>query len=302
MNKAPILAANGQRKPRKKVSVKKKPASSRKRNGRKNSGASWYLPRWVVRVLAFLLIIFFSALFYWFFIRPYSYRWKSCSGDKEYGVCMPSGFEVHGIDISHYQGNINWEELVEYQSPDYPLQFVFVKATEGGDLGDDAFQKNFDSARKYGFIRGAYHFFNPGAPAAKQAQFFINTVKLDSADLPPVLDVEKKGIRSKESLVKAIKLWLDIVEAHYGVKPILYTSYKFKTSYLNDSIFNSYPYWIAHYYVDSVEYKGKWRFWQHTDVGTVPGVEESVDLNIFNGTIEELKAMTIKRKISTKTQ
>ncbi len=71
---------------------------------------------------------------------------------------------------------------------------------------------------------------------------------------------------------------------------------------LNDSIFNSYPYWIAHYYVDSVEYKGKWRFWQHTDVGTVPGVEESVDLNIFNGTIEELKAMTIKRKISTKTQ
>ena len=102
--------------------------------------------------------------------------------------------------------------------------------------------------------------------------------------------------------MKAIKLWLDIVEAHYGVKPILYTSYKFKTNYLNDSIFNSYPYWIAHYYVDSVEYKGKWKFWQHTDVGTVPGEEESVDLNIFNGTIDELKAMTIKRKISTKTQ
>ena len=80
------------------------------------------------------------------------------------------------------------------------------------------------------------------------------------------------------------------------MKPILYTSYKYKTRFLNDSIFNTYPYWIAHYYVDSVEYQGPWKFWQHTDVGTLPGIQERVDLNVFNGTLEELQQMTIPAK------
>jgi len=117
---------------------------------------------------------------------------------------------------------------------------------------------------------------------------------LSKGDLPPVLDVETTGKRSPLELKSAVKTWLDRVEAHYGVKPILYTSYKFKKRYLNDSIFNAYPYWIAHYYVDSVKYEGKWHFWQHTDVGNVPGIEEEVDLNVFNGTLEELVGMTLQ--------
>lgn len=123
---------------------------------------------------------------------------------------------------------------------------------------------------------------------------FINSVKLDSGDLPPVLDIEKRG-KDENQLRRDLKLWLDKIEQHYKVKPILYTSYKFKTRYLNDSVFNSYPYWIAHYYVDSVEYRGEWKFWQHTDVGTLPGIREKVDLNIFNGSLEELQLMTIKK-------
>lgn len=117
---------------------------------------------------------------------------------------------------------------------------------------------------------------------------------LDSGDLPPVLDIEKRG-KDENQLRRDLKLWLDKIEQHYKVKPILYTSYKFKTRYLNDSVFNSYPYWIAHYYVDSVEYRGEWKFWQHTDVGTLPGIREKVDLNIFNGSLEELQLMTIKK-------
>ena len=65
---------------------------------------------------------------------------------------------------------------------------------------------------------------------------------------------------------------------------------------MNDSVFNSYPYWIAHYYVDSVYYKGDWKFWQHTDVGTLPGIKEQVDLNVFNGGLEGLDALRIKEK------
>lgn len=168
-----------------------------------------------------------------------------------------------------------------------------MKATEGGDHGDDTFARNFSEAGKHGFIRGAYHFFSPATDPLKQADFFIRTVKLAPGDLPPVLDVEVTGKKKKEELQGNIKRWLDRIEAHYGVKPILYTSYKFKTRYLSDSIFDTYPYWIAHYYVDSVKYEGKWHFWQHTDVGSVPGIEENVDLNVFNGTLEELKKMTI---------
>ena len=136
--------------------------------------------------------------------------------------------------------------------------------------------------------------YNPKTDPIRQADFFINSVKLDSGDLPPVLDIEKRG-KDENQLRRDLKLWLDKIEQHYKVKPILYTSYKFKTRYLNDSVFNSYPYWIAHYYVDSVEYRGEWKFWQHTDVGTLPGIREKVDLNIFNGSLEELQLMTIKK-------
>ena len=173
-----------------------------------------------------------------------------------YGVCMPSRFHVHGIDVSHYQGNIDWKMLTQTRQGKFPIHFVFMKASEGGDYGDKAFITNFDSAKTHGFIRGAYHFYNPKTDPIRQADFFINSVKLDSGDLPPVLDIEKRG-KDENQLRRDLKLWLDKIEQHYKVKPILYTSYKFKTRYLNDSVFNSYPYWIAHYYVDSVEYRGR---------------------------------------------
>lgn len=236
----------------------------------------------------------FLAVFFYFFIRPYSYRWKPCYGFKAYGVCMPSGFSVHGIDISHHQGSIDWKALTRARQGQFPIHFVFMKASEGGDYGDKVFQANFDSAKTHGFIRGAYHFYNPKTDPIRQADFFIHSVKLDSGDLPPVLDIEQRG-KDEETLRRDLKRWLDRVEEHYQVKPILYTSYRFKTRYLNDSVFNSYPYWIAHYYVDSVEYKGNWKFWQHTDVGLLPGIREKVDLNIFNGSLEELMQMTLKK-------
>lgn len=250
------------------------------------------MPPWLINVIAVLISIAFLAAFFYFFIRPYAYRWKPCYGLKAYGVCMPAGYHIHGIDISHYQGEIDWKILKQTRQGLFPIRFVFMKASEGGDYGDHSFQANFDSAKTYGFIRGAYHFYNPKTDASRQADFFINSVKLEPGDLPPVLDIEKRG-KDENKLRRDLKIWLDKIERHYGVKPILYTSYKFKTRYLNDSVFNSYPYWIAHYYVDSVEYKGDWKFWQHTDVGTLPGIDEKVDLNIFNGSLDELNRMTL---------
>jgi lysozyme len=268
---------------------KKKPAGKKGKRGKKRV---WNMPGWLQYVAMGSVAALFVIGFYYFFIRPYAYRWKPCYGTKAYGVCLPAGYSVHGFDISHHQGDINWKELQKVQNAPFPVRFVFMKASEGGDFSDTTFIRNFDRARQYGFIRGAYHFFNPNTDAVRQADFFIRSVKLEPGDLPPVLDIEKVGDNELE-LREGVKTWLRLIERHYRVKPILYASYKFKERYLNDSIFNTYPYWIAHYYVDSVRYEGEWKFWQHTDGGTLPGIREQVDLNVFNGTLDELKRMTI---------
>ena len=265
----------------------------RKTNPKKMVSKKWEVPTWMYYLLMGVMVVAFIAVFYYFFIRPYAYRWKPCYGLKGYGVCMPHGYKVHGIDISHYQGEIDWKMLAQTRQSQFPIRFVFMKATEGGDFADEKFIANFDSAKANGFIRGAYHFYNPKTEANKQADFFIRSVKLEAGDLPPVLDIEKKG-RNMNKLRDDLMIWLQRIEKHYGVKPIIYTSYKFKTRYLNDSVFNSYPYWIAHYYVDSVEYIGDWAFWQHHDAGTLPGIDEQVDLNIFNGSIQQLDSLRIK--------
>lgn len=278
------------------VSRKSSVTSSRASNSRrsKKRNLTRTMPNWLRNVLAVCIVLFLTASFYWFFVRPYAYRWKPCHGKKGYGVCIPCDYEVHGIDISHYQGDIDWPALARNQQSDFPIQFIFMKATEGGDHCDYRFVENFSKAQEYGFVRGAYHYFIPQTDPIRQADFFIHTVQLDSGDLPPVLDVETLGRKSVNELQAAVKVWLNRIESHYGVKPILYTSYKFKQRYLNDSAFNAYPYWIAHYYVDSVRYEGHWEFWQHTDVGRVPGIEKDVDLNVFNGTLEQLTGMTLK--------
>ena len=273
---------------------KKSSARIKKSKGKKKP--MFHLPEWfstfTTYATMFLVSVLFFAIFYYFFIRPYAYRWKPCYGMKAYGVCLPYGYQVHGIDISHHQGTINWELLALAQKARFPIKFVFMKASEGGDFDDDSFERNFEKARQHGFIRGAYHFYNPKTDPVRQAVFFTSKVKLEPGDLPPVLDIEVKS-KDMDLLRNDLKIWLTLVEKYYKVKPILYTSYKYKKKYLNDSIFNSYPYWIAHYYVDSVRYEGSWQFWQHTDAGTILGVDKLVDLNVFNGTLEQLHAMTL---------
>ena len=247
-------------------------------------------PSWLLWLGGLLIIAAYIGLFYHFFVSPFSFRWRAIYGDPVY----PDGYEIRGIDISHYQERVNWEKLRNASIGDSPVSFVFIKATEGEKLFDDNFNRNFANAKRNDIIRGAYHFFIPGISARKQAEFYLSIAQLEPGDLPPVLDIEKKGDLTPEQLRREAKTWLDIVEKEYGVKPILYTGYKFRTSYLNDSIFQDYPYWIAHYYVDRLRYKGPWAFWQHTDRGEVDGIKGDVDVNIFNGNLQELHDLTLK--------
>lgn len=248
------------------------------------------LPSWFVWLGGLLVVAIYVGLFYHFFVSPFSFRWRAIYGEPTF----PEGYEVRGIDISHYQERINWEKLRNASIGNAPVSFVFIKATEGEMLFDDNFNRNFANAKRNDLIRGAYHFFVPGISPRKQAEFYLSIAQLEPGDLPPVLDIEKIGDLTPQQLRRDVKTWLDIVEKEYGVKPILYTGYKFKVDYLNTPEFDAYPYWIAHYYVDKLAYKGKWTFWQHTDCGKVSGIKGFVDCNIFNGSQQELLDLTLQ--------
>lgn len=248
------------------------------------------LPSWFVWLGGLLVVAIYVGLFYHFFVSPFSFRWRAIYGEPTF----PEGYEVRGIDISHYQERINWEKLRNASIGNAPVSFVFIKATEGEMLFDDNFNRNFANAKRNDLIRGAYHFFVPGISPRKQAEFYLSIAQLEPGDLPPVLDIEKKGDLTPQQLRRDVKIWLDIVEKEYGVKPILYTGYNFKLKYLNTPEFDAYPYWIAHYYVDKLAYKGKWTFWQHTDCGKVNGIKGFVDCNIFNGSQQELLDLTLQ--------
>jgi lysozyme len=250
-----------------------------------------HMPGWAWWIGGGLVVAAYVFFFYNIFVSPFGFRWRALYGDISY----PEGYEIHGIDISHHQGKIDWQELKDHGMIDeFPVRFVMIKATEGATKVDENFEDNFYQAREYGFTRGAYHFYSVHSSAKAQAAFFMRKVKLENGDLPPVLDVEHKPKNQTDDEFKqSILQWLEIIETHYGVKPIIYTYYKFKMQYLSDPVFDDYPYWIAHYYVDQVEYEGKWKFWQHTDVGRLPGIKGNVDFNIYNGSMYDLRKMTI---------
>ncbi|MBQ6965944.1 MAG: glycoside hydrolase family 25 protein [Bacteroidaceae bacterium] len=247
------------------------------------------VPSYILWTALTFMVVVYIVFFYKTFVGPYSFRWKALYGNVTY----PKGL-VRGLDISHYQGDINWDKLRNAQIQGAPVSFIFVKATQGTNIWDENFNQNFHNAKKNDIIRGAYHYFSPFTSGKEQARYYCKMVQLEEKDLPPVLDVEEMGNHTTEQLQREVLNWMKTVELHYGVTPILYTNYKFKTSYLNTPDFDKYPYWIAHYYVDSLEYQGKWAFWQHTDAGKVDGIRGYVDINIFHGDYQDLMDMTIK--------
>lgn len=201
----------------------------------------------------------------------------------DFGVNLPYDKNIVGIDVSHYQKVINWELVKNMQVGDKQIHFAFIKATEGIDLPDSRFLYNWEESRKQDISRGAYHFFRPKKSGKQQAQFFISRVKLEEGDLPPVLDVEVTQRVAKKHIIARMQEWLTIVEAHYGVKPIIYTNLSFYNQYVKHH-FEDYPTWIAYYGERTPELPNKaWHFWQHTDKARVSGIKSLVDLNVFHG-------------------
>ena len=240
-------------------------------------------------ILLFIsLMLFFTAAILYYSNRPKFVRYPA------FGIDIPTIYSIHGIDVSHYQANIDWDEVKAMQVKNIKIGFAFIKATEGTEDVDNAFRTNWKGAKKAGIPRGAYHFFNPYRSGKAQAENFMDAVKLTPGDLPPVLDVEQAGTLSKEKLQQRVSEWLTIIERHYNVKPVIYTGADFYANLLNGK-FDDYPLWVAHYLVkDKPRVSRDWSFWQHNEAGHVNGVYGFVDFNVFNGDSAAFNELLIK--------
>lgn len=241
-------------------------------------------------------VLFLFCAFVWLAYLGVSYitpRWHITYSE----VAVPSGYEIHGIDVSHYQNEIDWKAVSNAKIAGNSVQFAFIRATMGDKRVDRNFEENFDEAGQKGIIRGAYHFFDTKYPAEVQAKHFITTVDLEPGDLPPVLDYERANGLTDQEIRKGALTWLKMVEKAYGVKPILYTYLNFKKKYFSTKDFEGYPIWIAHYAFTTNNkplYEGDWKFWQHTEQGRLDGIDHKVDLNVYNGSMFDLQKLLIK--------
>ncbi|BFM42251.1 glycoside hydrolase family 25 protein [Flavobacterium sp. CFS9] len=201
--------------------------------------------------------------------------------------------KVIGIDVSEFQGTVHWSD-VEVLEEKYPVQFVFIRATAGNNKVDRQFMHNWLGAKKHKIIRGAYHYYRPNENSIEQADLFIKTVKLQKGDLPPVLDIERlPKNQSLDSLKKGLKRWLNKVEAHYQVRPIIYTGERYYGDFLKEE-FGEYLFWIANYNFYREKIEEDWLFWQFTEKATLPGIKRTVDVNIYNGDLEQLQFITVE--------
>lgn len=199
-----------------------------------------------------------------------------------YGIKIPTGYHTHGIDISQYQGKIDWDALCMPQDSDIHISFVYMRASMGMRT-DKKFKTNWQEAKAHGIKRGAYLFFHPNKDGVKQAELFIKRVGRLEGCLPPVVDIEKTYRTDKTVLKKRLQDCLNTLHNHYGIRPVVYTYTTFYRDYLGEK-FDKYPLWIAHYErEDKPDYINRpWDIWQHSERGKIAGITEFVDFNVLN--------------------
>lgn len=198
----------------------------------------------------------------------------------------PDRYPVHGIDVSKYQGDIEWERARRAG-----VAFAYLKSTEGGDRVDSAFERNWKQANGAGVPRGAYHFFYWCRPGIEQARWFIENVPRERNALPPVLDVEWTPDSPtctrrppRDEMVGEMSDFLNALERHYGVRPIIYAPIDIHRDRLVGT-FQKHQFWLRAVkdHPNNVYTDRPFRFWQWTATGTVPGIEGEVDRNAFSG-------------------
>ena len=208
------------------------------------------------------------------------------------GVAMLGGWwtplasrYIQGVDVSWHQGAIDWRSLAADD-----IAFAYIKATEGGDHVDTRFAFNWREAAAAGLYRGAYHFFTLCQPGARQAANFIAIVPREAGALPAAVDLEHMGPCRRgptmTDVVTEARIFMDALEAHYGVRPIIYTTREFHDAHLSD--ITGERFWIRSIGVPPRFRERDWIIWQHHNRGHKRGVSGPIDLNAFRGDLAAL--------------
>ncbi len=210
-----------------------------------------------------------------------------------------SGPTIPGVDVSFYNGTVDWSK-----AKGAGQRFAFARISDGLKFRDATFARNWPAIKTVGLVRGSYQFFRPSQDAGLQAQMVLDTLTaaggLKAGDLPPVLDLESADGLPPSVVVLKAKAWLTKIEAALKVKPIVYTA-----AFMSDSIgknFASYPLWVANYQTTCPTMPSgwdDWKFWQNSEKGKIAGIPGDVDTNLFNGTLVQLQAMTLKAATGT---
>lgn len=269
-----------------KKTTRKSPAS------KPNFWSKFALISLLIFVFLFTVYHYRNALLYYFSFKTD----KKIQLNQIYGARIDQVLSRHdnhviGFDVSEYQGDINWNQTDSIAMR--PLHFVFIRATAGSDKVDSKFTKNWKEAQQTHLICGAYHYYRPNENSIEQAKNFVKTVQLKKGDLPPVLDIEKlPQTQSIDSLKVGLKRWIAYVYEHYKVKPIIYSGEKYYEDFLKEE-FDGYTFWIANYNPWKETINDEWLFWQFTEKAVIKGVDQKVDINIYNGTPKMLQYLTL---------
>ena len=239
-------------------------------------------------------------------IESFYYNQAQCGGRRNrewrsYNIPISPGYSVHGLDVSHYQCEIDWAGVKQMNENGVRIQFVFMRATRGTNMLDYNLRDNWKGAKKVNILRGAYHFYFFNQDAAQQAYFYLKNITIEPGDLPPVLDIENDETTDdkhlpKEYVQKGIHTWLDIVERETGVKPIIYTNLDYYKRFISGD-FLDYKIWIAHYNnLKGVQLPDgrEWSFWQLSSKVRCNGISEPADFDVFRGSKNELNALLKK--------
>lgn len=178
-------------------------------------------------------------------------------------------YEVRGVDVSEYQGEVDWDKIKEQG-----ISFAFIKATEGSESQDEFFDVNFEKLKNTDMLLGVYHFFSFESDGNSQAQNYINVVgnvEDDDSIMLPIIDVEfygyyEKAKPSKEWVREELQEIADKLESTYRVKPIIYTTMEFYDYYI-DGNFSDYDIWIRNIITKPDLENRVWKFWQYTGKG-----------------------------------
>jgi len=257
---------------------------------------------WILAIVAFLLLL--SPFYYGYLVKSLtaSWRWVKDIGNKphyhlykNFHIPIPVGYAIHGIDVSYYQGKIDWQRVRKMHEDSVRVNFALIKATEGMLITDPYFQRNWRECQKAGITCGAYHYFRPKFSGKWQAKFLLQILKLKKGNLPVVADVEGLDGTRAEDMRRQLASFLNEIYLQTKTKPIIYSGLKFYQDNLQ-GYFDDYPFWLSNFNNPELAVGGgtKWLFWQHSERARVSGIISICDFDVFKGDSTDFRNLLVK--------